>query len=381
MPGVRIVLLMPTLEQAKKVHRVAMLHELETTWKFLGARINQTDWRVTFPGGSWIQWVTAERAQLARGVRCDVVSEDEADDIAPDVRDAVVAPWFSEPHSLKIEIVGGTPRRGREGLLYRSYEAGQCGSPLAYSVHATYRDVPETVDREYVERTRATIAPEIFRREWECDFTASEGLVYSDFLPDFHVREPPPGTVWREMLVGVDWGWNDPGVFLLIGVGGSGADAFAWVLRETYMRERPLDWWAADARQIVGWYPQARWFCDPSRPDSAAYLKTHAGAKLVDTDNAIEDGIATVQNMLAIRTGPDGREHARLYVSPSCVHTIREMQLYRRKRDRKNPEQATDAPEDRDNHAPDALRYALHSRLGQAFGSKRSIAHVEARQV
>lgn len=366
-PGVRIVLFMPTLEQAKKVHADKMIGELEGPWAFLGAKVNRNDWRITFPGGSWIQWVSAVRADNARGIRCDMVSLDEADDLEANVVDSVIVPWFSEPHSLKITIPSGTPRKGRHGYLHKMHAAGVAGLPGHHSFHATYRDFPHFIDQAYAEKVRASMSPEIFKREWECDFSASEGLVYSTFLEDFHVREPEPGTVWSEVIVGMDHGWEDPGVILVIGLQGSGRDTTAHVLGEVYAQHKTEDWWVEQARQIAGWYPHAKWFSDPSRPDRNNAVAKKAGVRMCQTNNSILDGVDTVQNMLAVRES-GGREYAHLYVSPRCKNTIAEIHLYRRKRNPRNTEEVLEDIEDKNNHAMDALRYALHSRLGQFFG-------------
>jgi tRNA(Met) C34 N-acetyltransferase TmcA len=134
--GVRIVLLMPTLEQAKKVHLKLLQDEIDEAygkWRHLGLKINKQDWRITAPGGSWIQWVTAERATNIRGMRCDLVCIDEADDVDIEVHEAIVDPWFSEHHSLGMTLIGGTPTRGRYGLLYKTHRHGIEAAPNHYS--------------------------------------------------------------------------------------------------------------------------------------------------------------------------------------------------------------------------------------------------------
>ena len=226
--GVRIVLLMPTLKQAKKVHAESMLNELrrDGEWGCLRGWVNRGDWRVTFPGGSWIQWVSAENAQDNRGLRCDVVGVDEADDVPREVYSAVVAPWFSEPWSLRETLIAGTPRRGRYGLLWRAHHTWTHGDDTGpaveghYSFHATYRDAPAIVDRKLVEleRQRLRGTPEIFEREWECNFDSGEGVVYPFFDRTFHVRLPDYGVPWTEILVGVDHGFEHPGAIVVAGV-------------------------------------------------------------------------------------------------------------------------------------------------------------------
>lgn len=366
--GVRIVLLMPTFKHCVDVHGALLSAELEGQWAFLGGKLNRSRWRVDFPGGSWIQFFGAKEADAARGLRCDAATVDEADDIDPEVIDGIVNPWFSEPWSLGVKLIGGTPLRGRYGLLYRSHKAlDAAGKPLPrhVSVHATYRDAPETVSAEYVERIRAETPPEVFRREWECDFDAAEGLVYDLFRESFHVRACDPRAVFSEVIVGADWGYEDPFALVAVGVLGSGQDAVLHVVREVYQSHKTAPEIVDIARSWKTLYPQARWFADPSQPAMIELLRREAGLRIQGADNAIDDGIAAVAARLLVRQRHDGSEWSRLFVDPSCTSLIREFGLYRRKRDPRNKERVLDSIEDRNNHALDALRYAIFSRFGR----------------
>lgn len=411
--GVRVVHLMPTFKQCKDIHLKAVELELlarGSDWNFLGPKPDRTRWEIKFPGGSWLQWFGTKEADSARGLRCDIVTVDECDDIEPGVLDAIVRPWFSEEFSLRKILIGGTPRRGRFGLLYREYAAGLFGAevrrqPLAaiqsqadvfrrdalrrrFSFHATYREAPGNVDQRYVAEQRAVMPPEVFKREWECDFDSAEGLVYSVFRGGYHVREVDPRIPFTEILIGVDHGYEDPGVFLVIGVQGQGRDAVLWLLEEVYETHKTTSWWVAKARELATRYPHSpnrpvRWYADPSQPATIEALNKEAGLgdRIVAGMNAIDDGVAAVADRIVVRMR-DGEERckvcdsigcaackakkgfARFYVSPKCKETIREFGAYRRRRDPKDPERTTDSIEDRWNHAMDAVRYAIFSRFG-----------------
>ena len=380
--GVRIVHLMPTFKQCRDVHGELTEADLDPDgqWGFLNAKIDHTRWHISFPGGSWIQWFGTKEANRARGLRVDFVSMDEVDDIEPEVADAIARPWFSEPWSLKMELSGGTPRRGRYGLLYRNHRAGietdpERRDPHRFSFHATYRDAGN-VDQAYVARLRKQMEHEgalpVFEREWECSFDSAEGLVYGLFDEKLHVRRPAPNTRWNEVLVGVDHGWEDPGVFLVLGVLGSGRDAVVHVIEEVYERHQQESWWIEKAKGIRGRFPFAAWFGDPSRPDRIRAIADNAHVKFAPANNAIQDGVSAVADRLAPRPDPDDpetdpskqRRAVRLFVDPSCVNTIAEFGAYRRKRDPRNSERILDDIEDHDNHAMDALRYVILSRFG-----------------
>lgn len=399
--GIRIVYLMPASTQAKKtvIHRFAdildgipdRLRPDRLAFAFLRGKFNKVDLRATFPGGSWIQFVSQEQRELLRGMRCDVVLIDEADDIDPSLFDGTVMPWFSEPWSMNRVLMGGTPRRGRSGLLYRSYRMGLDRQEGFASIHATWRNAPEHVSaaRAQSERRRLEAAGQlaIYLREWECDFDAGEGLVYPHFNRDIHIAEPAKGAVWTEMLVGCDHGYEDPGVLLLIGIRGHGRDAVAHVLWECYERHREEGWWIAQAAKIRNWYPQAKWYCDPSLPSRVAAYRS-AGCKIQDVDNSIQDGVNAVGEFMASRPieveDPNGNivvtgHKTRFFVSPQCTETIRELGLYKRKRDSKNSDLFLDDIEDKNNHAMDALRYALFNRFGPGPDRGRGGGNVDNR--
>jgi len=394
--GVRITSLMPTLKQFRDVHWADIEEELCGTgpWAWLGAKLDRQTCQIDFPGGSWVKPfpASAHNARTARGMRTDVLDSDEYDDIDADVYDSVAVPWLSEPWSLGLELPGGTPTRGRHGIWWRTLKAAEVGEGLRagnepsddldpatraayasiFAKHATYRDTPETVAPEAAAKARATTPAATFEREWEANPDAGEGLVYP-FEEKFHVREPPDGL--REFIVGADWGWSDPGVLLRGGIQGHGADATLWIVDEHYESEIPNHIWDERARA----WRDAKFWPDPSRPDRINDFRA-LGLAVGESDNDIFAGIARVADLLFIRQvetmGPAFQpivtRVARLYVSPRCKNLIREFGLYRRK---KLPGGGFDEqPEDKNNHAMDALRYMALGRFGRMPNTRREHA-------
>lgn len=377
--GVRVVFLMPTLKQYKDVHGSGIKSEV-VDWTHLDPTPNWSDWKISFPGGSWMQPFPAadHSSQRARGIRCDIVIADECDDIEPSVFDAIVRPWFSEPWSLKIRLTSGTYKRGRFGLLYKRRLAGRDPKkPRYHTIHATYADNPEIVDAEEVEDARRNTNPETFAREWECDPDSAEGIIYP-FREDFHVRLPPSDITWTEMLIGCDHGDEHPGALILIGVLGSGADATCWILDEIYERRQVESWWLEQGKKWFGAYPNHYFYGDPSMPARIRAYK-NAGARVRDCDNSVEDGISAVADRMFVRTGDNGDEFAKLYIHPKCVNTIREFGLYRRKKDPRNAEAFLEDIDKRNDDAMDAIRYPIFNRFGPAGPSSRAFSRYDQR--
>lgn len=380
--GIRLIWLMPSLKQFKAVHGAAIEGELQDDWRGLRGHLNHTDYRIEFPGGSWIQPFPAalHRSNYARGLRADGVILDEADDIELSVYRSVVRPWFSEPWSLKMVFSGGTPRKGRHGLLYHLHSLGlDPTKPRYWTRHATWRDSPETVDPDEVSEARDNDPPAIFKREWECDFDAAEGLVYGDVWDDrFHVIGAPdcphdePPKHYTECIVCGDSGFANPGCLYKVGITGSGADAVCWVLREVYASGETEDFWVAAAKE---WGDQegmrgAPLYMDPAAPSLAAKIGSSTQLRVADVNKSVEEGIRTVATLLKIRGEGDNRR-ARMYVHPRCKNLIWEMGAYKRKQDSTDPDRYLEQVVKKHDHGCDAIRYGIHSHFpADAIGGR-----------
>lgn len=370
--GVRIFYMFPTLKHFKRLgHAQRMLDALSPHGPFgiLGARIDRTDWSITFPGGSTIQILTAEVSN--RGARADIAVLDEADEIDIATYEAEVNPWFTEPWSLGQVLITGTPKRGRFGLLWRAFHVWPNGDaehePVAghFGFHATVYDADgTTVSRAEADRARRTISPIRFDTEYMCNFDSSEGLVYPFFDPALHVRKPPALGEFHEYIVGLDHGFNDPTAIIVIGVLGSGKDTLLHVVREYYLHEKVASEIVNIAREVERDFPRAHWYADHDLAKNAQ-IKQDARVRIVEAEKgpgSVESGVAQVADFLFVQECEDGRRLAHLYVDPSCKHTIDEFGKYRRKRDARDIDRVLDTIDSsKDDHCMDAIRYAVFS--------------------
>ncbi len=372
--GIRIIHLMPTLKQFKDVNATALFNELSEQFAYLGGKVNRTNFHIEFPGGSTIIPMPAGNAtsQRGRGMRADVVTIDEADDILISTFDSVVKPWFKEKWSFGIKVLSGTPKRGRFGLLYRSYEAGLRGHHGHKSVFGTYLDCPEIVNVESVESDRWQMPESTFKREYLCDFDSAVGLIYPMFNEERHCCEPHPGQQWDEILIGCDEGFSVAGTFVVVGVTGVAGDKTLHVLEEVYQVGETQSWWINEARKLQKKYPFAKWYYDSAGARSIEeYRRTlHINMQPADKGpGSVIAGIATVADALTIKSrGYD--QHGEilrptLYVDKSkCPMLMKEFGLYRWLLDPKRGEETKDEPDKHDDHCMDALRYAIYTHFG-----------------
>ncbi len=359
--NIHIGILYPSLKQARQVIWAPYLFaDYEGDLKHCIRRLDRTLLEAIYVTGSRVTTWGAENAGGIRGQRFDVIIQDEADDIDPSIEHAIVEPTMSRSGRSAIWLKTGTFRRGRHGVLFADYQRAIQGKDGYKTLRVRSCESPQ-VDQEWLKRVKEKTPASIFAREYDVDPDSIEGLVYP-FDEQFHVREPPPHFVFNEYIAGVDHGWTDPGVILLLGIHGHGNDAIAWILDEHYETELPNHEWDKRAKR---WDTLVDTFwCDPSRPDRIRDLR-NAGCNARAADNDIQAGVGRVADLLFKRTASEGTEWARLYVHPRCTNTIWEFQNYRRKRDPADRERYLEAIQDKSNHSMDSARYALISRFGR----------------
>jgi hypothetical protein len=375
-PNSHVGIIYPTLKRAKQVIWSQLRADYTNELRSVVASRDMTNLEVTFKNGSRLTTWGAENANAIRGQRFTHVIQDETDEIHPDTESAVIEPTFSKVGLNFVWVKTGTPSRGRHGILYRDYTRGQRGV-TGYASMLVRSDQSPQVSADWLARIKQTTPPAIFAREYDCNFDAAEGVVYGDVFGAANVAEPPEGTVWSEILIGIDHGWEHPGVFLLIGVIGKGRDATLWVLEEIYAKHKTEDWWVEQLSRWLTWYPAAKVYADhmPARIE-VFRRKCHARTQEVDKSaGSVEDGIATVATLMM--PAHDGREmRPRLMVAPRCVNLLTELGfggegratvaegVYRRKRDPQNPERFLDEVEKRNDDGCDALRYPCYAYFG-----------------
>jgi|GEM_PF-565397 hypothetical protein len=207
------------------------------------------------------------------------------------------------------------------------------------------------------------------------------------------LRSPLPRTgeglgvgasAFPRVIGGVDWGYTNPTAALVFGIDG---DDRAWQLDEFYQRRAPLDAVVLPALcDLTARYGVETWYCGPDEPEhiaalQAALIQAGLPARALPAEDAVRPGIQTVTRLLARRD--DGTRG--LYVAPRCVHTIAEFGTYQYPSTDSlhatgngsasgTPLPQTgeglgvgvsELPLKQNDHAMDALRYALHTALGR----------------
>jgi phage terminase large subunit len=229
-------------------------------------------------------------------------------------------------------FVTSTPKGRR--LVWDEWVVGKTAHHALYK--ATTFDNPFIDAEDYVAGLGYEGA--FFEQEITADFVTFEGLVYPAFDRTTHVREVDT-TGWATVLA-LDVGTRNPTALLTIRYAGDRIH----VESELYQRGMSSD---AITDAAVDAYKGSRADFLVIDPSSAGLIKSldDRGIPARKADNAIIPGISRVTSAMS-----------NLTVDPSCVNTIAEFESYAYPDGGKVEK---DAPIKANDHAMDALRYAV----------------------
>ena len=248
-------------------------------------------------------------------------------------------------------------------FLDRDYRGSERAEDYRF-IPARVYDNPVLMQRDpgYV-RTLENLPEHLRRAYLEGDWDVLAGQYFPEFRRDAHVIEPIalPGH-WRRFAA-MDWGYHDPCAVLWLAVADDGR---VYVYRELYLRHTLSSEIARRMKQLQqgeriaytvaspdAW--QRRGLADLAG-QSIADSFAAAGVPLLRADNARVPGWQRVREYLAPADGGP-----RLRIFSCCTNLVRTLPLLRF--DAHDAEDVADGCED---HAPEALRYALMSRPAPA---------------
>jgi len=202
------------------------------------------------------------------------------------------------------------------------------------------------LNKDFVSSLEKAYTGAFAAQELEGEFVSFEGVIYDEFT-DKHVLTRDLGE-FVEFVVGVDEGYTNPAVALVIGVD---ADKRLHVVEEYYQRHVMQETFVMICQDISARYERPRFYVDPSAAGLIASMRA-ANLLVSDANNAVNDGIQTVKARMSI--AGDGRP--RLTIAPAAANTIAEVEAYAWATDKNGD--ALDKPLKENDHAMDALRYA-----------------------
>lgn len=207
-----------------------------------------------------------------------------------------------------------------------------------------------TLPKDYIENLKREYTGVFYRRFILGDWVAAEGAIYPMFDVQKHVSDNVPNL--RMHWIGCDYGHTNPTAFLRLAAGDDGR---IWVIDEYYHMAdksgaKSPKQYARDMRAFAAKGPSPDTVViDPAAEGFILQLREDAPElRIKRADNAVLEGIQLVSS--AIDAGV-------LMIHPRCKHLIDELQGY--SWDSKAQERGEDKPVKTNDHACDALRYAL----------------------
>ena len=218
-------------------------------------------------------------------------------------------------------------------------------------------------DPNYIRQLEA-LPEELRRAHLDGDWDVHAGQYFREFSRDRHVIEPFEIPSWWRRFRSMDWGYNDPCCVLWHAVDGENR---VYTYRELYVRETRAGEVASMVLELSRGESISYTVASPDmwqkrgavlsgaggfEGETLAELFTSSRLSLTPADNSRVPGWNRVRDFLAV--APDGRPNWLCF--SDCRNLIR--QLPALQFDQHNREDAADG----DDHAPEALRYALMSR-------------------
>lgn len=239
-------------------------------------------------------------------------------------------------------------------LVKQWIDKAETGDPEYYALHFVLDDNPFLTDA-YKKRTKESNMGLFYKRNVLGLWVLAEGSIFEFFDKKVHVVKKPPRAA-EYYIAGIDYGLNNPYACVLIGVSTgqyTQEGKHMWVEEEFFwdhkkkMRQKTVSELARDTAAFLEPYNVRQAYIDPSALPMKEDLR-RLGVHTIDANNEVLDGIGIMCSEMS---------KGNLVVLDRCPNLIREIESY--VWDSKAAEKGWDEPLKRDDHALDALRYAL----------------------
>jgi PBSX family phage terminase large subunit len=258
---------------------------------------------------------------------------------------------LSNPHSMGFASMNPSHP---DHQLKKWIDKAEAGDKNYYSLHFNLDDNPY-VDENYKQRIRDSLSGLFYKRNYLGLWCLAEGAIFDFFDRKVHVVSRPPAAAdyW---IAGIDYGTINAFVCLIIGISTgqySQTGKRMWVEKEYYwnskqtQKQKTNSEYANDVQEFLEPYSIKGIYLDPSAEAFQLELKRR-GMHVIHAYNNVENGIQIMTSEMS---------KGNLYILEECKNTIREIESY--VWDPKKSEKGFDEPLKKDDHCPDALRYAI----------------------
>lgn len=337
----RIVYLAPTFDQARDIAWEMLKKELGPIIQSINESRLELRVYTEDKKESYIALKSWESVESLRGQYFDLIIPDEVAMYRNfQVQwQEIVLPTLTDKHGEAMFI--STPKGFNH--FYDLFQMEQT-NPDYKSFHFTTYDNP-FIKPEEIELIRASVTEDAFAQEYLADFRKMQGLVYKEFNRDIHsYTELPKERYFIETIAGVDFGFTNPAAVLTIKID---YDGHYWIDEEFYQSGHT----DAQIAEIVAGKNFNKVYPDPENPAAIKELKDRRVnvREVIKGNDSIKNGIDRIRELL---------KSGRIHINKRCGNLIWEFETYAYP-DKKDQRNAEEKPIKENDHALDALRYAV----------------------
>jgi len=272
--------------------------------------------------------------------------------------------WFNEevPYHLVFEVQGRcreydspgwadfTPIECRDPEWPEAYD----NPPESWKFYHLNSLLNTALAEGFMERYLSSVPEDMRELRTIGKFTTLRGAVFKEFRKSIHVIEPfRIPREWRRTR-GIDFGFGNPFCCLWVA---KDRDGTYYVYDEHFEAQRLLDYHSEKIHERE-WDDSQPWY-GPTYTDHDAQTRAELaqmGIVCTPARKSINPSLELLRSLMMVQA--NGKP--RLFIFKNCVNLIREIQGYKWP-DGSAARNPSDAPLDKDNHAIDALRYAIYS--------------------
>ena len=344
----RIAYIAPTYQQARDI----AWEQLKAELKPIILKINESRLELTTKtlqkGESLIVLRGWEAIETLRGQKFDFIVVDEIASMRNFWSNwqEVIRPTLTDTRGEALFI--STPKGFNH--FYELFKK-EAEDPDYKSFHFTTYDNPH-IPPDEIEKAKLEVTEDRFAQEYLADFRKTEGLVYKEFDRERHLLDDYflEAISFVDYFAGIDFGFTNPTAVIHIK---TDKDRNFFVVDEFYEPQHSEE----EVAEYVAACKFQRVYPDPESPSSIKALRNRKinVRTVVKNKDSIKNGINTIRELFKAN---------RLFISKKCENLIYELETYAypEKKDLHNEDEN---PIKENDHACDALRYALAMQTGE----------------
>lgn len=304
---------------------------------------NKSNAIITLSNDSTISFTPLDDDRKIRSLNLDYIFVEQCEEVSEEIFDELALRLRGEV-SLKDygQVLLIAQPEEKTHWIYRRFYQIKANDPDYKWEHLSYLDNPYLQDeqRRYYEGLKETNYDR-WRTHALGEWISSSKQIFST---NWSVGIPNNRRYFDFYVGGIDFGFNNPSCFLLIGF----YDDEAYVLGEVYAPELTNEDLIEEIDNVLSRY-QLRYdnldavYCDSASPDRIEALARY--------------GLPCYPSVKDVKAKINTAQETKIYIDESCENLIREMPMYQWKKDRHG--NLLDEPQKINDHAVDSLCYAI----------------------